>query len=93
MANTRPDMILTETFLIFYLVFNWLTCILYKNNWLPNKLDETEKPLLQELAECKFCMDFWISSIMSICFAYIMLDVRILFWGVFCSSITALFRL
>jgi hypothetical protein len=85
--------ILSETFILFYLAFNWLTCILYKNNYLPNKLDSTEIPIIQELGECKFCMDFWISTILAVIYFSYALDFNILLWGVFCSSITSLFRL
>ena len=86
-------MIINESFIIFYLFWFWCMCILYKDNTLPNKLDQTEIPILQDLSECKFCMDFWSSTILAAIYSYAIGDIKVLFWGVFCSSITALFRL
>jgi len=65
-------MILTEEFFIFHLVFYWVTCILYKDNWfhrrienVGNKIGDKTKigGLFLDLSVCHFCTDFWLSMI------------------------------
>jgi hypothetical protein len=98
---------INEYFIILYLVFFWWTCILYKDNMLPNlicefgeRLQQSKKKiinkigiLLQELSSCFFCMDNWI------CLFFVAIPVSIynqnfhyLLIGVLFSSISAHFR-
>jgi hypothetical protein len=90
-----------EKFIVFYLVWYWVMCILYKNNYLPNKLETLGNKIgyknligwfLIEVSECKFCMDFWTATLLGVVnFAYFN-NYYYLFVGVFCSSISAHFR-
>lgn len=59
--------------ILYYLGYRWLTCILYKDNLLPNfigDLGEKSKGALRwflcNLSRCKFCMDNWMALF---CFA------------------------
>ena len=95
------NMILNEGFIVFYLVWYFCMQILYKENWLPNKIDSVAHVfninsffggLLLELSECKFCQNFWTSTIAAIIAASYYMDYKYLFWGVFCASIAAHFK-
>lgn len=96
-----------ETFFILYLVFWWFTCIVYKDNLLPNFICEKGERLtaskskvivklgmlLQELSTCFFCMDNWIAFI---CFgfsvSYYYEDANYLILGILYSAISTHFR-
>ena len=91
---------INETLIILYLVWYWIMCILYKDNLLPNKLENLGHKLGKNIvgyfilgvSECRFCMDFWSSSFAGlIAFSYC-LDYKYLLIGVFYSSISAHFR-
>ncbi len=94
-------MIIKESFLIFYIVWYWAMCVLYKDNMLPNKLENLGHKFKKNtfcawfflgLSECKFCMNFWSSSIGGLGLCLYWWDYQYLFWGIFCSSITAFFE-
>jgi len=96
-----------ETFFITYIVFWWATCILYKDNLLPNYLCEqgeriaTSKNellvrigiLLQELSTCFFCMDNWIALFLFAApMAVYFQDPKLLLLQILYSGISTHFR-
>lgn len=87
---------INEHFIIFYLVWYWFMCIMYKNNFLPNKIDalgqKLNSELIQDLGECKFCMNFWSSSVFAVCLGLYMGDYNYLMWGIYSASIAAHFK-
>jgi len=48
-------------------------------------------PLIQELGECKFCINFWSSSIIAIAITLYTWNPNYIFWGLYASSIKSLF--
>ena len=83
-------------FLYFYLGMFWVMSILYKDNWLHNKIEAlanaTNSGFLWELGQCKFCLDNWFGSFAAICTALYLWDWKVLFWGIFFATISAHFR-
>ena len=85
-----------QQFLIFYLVFWWVMGILYKDHLIHNKLEAIGIKLGQNtklggffdsLSQCKFCIENHTSTIMAICYYCYCQDIRVLIWGVLCTSI------
>lgn len=85
-----------QDFILFYLFMFWLMSILYKDNFLHNKLEAVSNTLkssfIFELSQCKFCLDNWIGTFAAICLSIILWDWSILFWGILFASISAHFR-
>jgi hypothetical protein len=88
-------MILNESFIIFYLVFVFVCNILFKDNLLPNKLEDIGQKLnnnwfLVGASECLFCMKWWIAVCMAVWYSVYMYDYQYLIWAVYCSSISSI---
>ena len=88
-------------FFIFYLVFWWVMTILYKNNFIFNKLEKVGhrfkangvlSNFFLSLSECKFCIENHASTLGAICYFSYCLDYKVLFWGLFCASINSWLR-
>jgi len=91
-------MILNEMFLVFYLVFHWLTCILYKNNAAFNAMEDIgngfkKGTVLNKfflgVAECEFCLNNWIATGLCLPLAYLV-DSHYIIWGILSASISAI---
>jgi len=83
-------------FIIFYLVFWWVMGILYKDNLIHSKLEGIGIKLGQQtklggffdsLSQCKFCIENHTSTIMAISYYFYCQDIKVLIWGVLCTSI------
>jgi hypothetical protein len=88
-------------FAIFYLLFWWVMNILYKDNWIPNRLESIgnwfkQKSLLSNfflgVSECNFCLENHTATILAIGYYSYCLDYRVLIWGFLCASINSWLR-
>ena len=89
------DMIFSESFVIFYLVFVWVCNILFKDNLLPNYLENMGQKLnnnwlLLGASECRFCMRWWIAFCLAGWYSLYMYDYQYLIWAICCSSISSI---
>ena len=85
-----------QDFIIFYLVFWWVMGILYKDNMIQNKLESLGiwfgqrtivGGLITSLSQCKFCIENHTSTIMAISYYCYCQDIKVLIWGILCTSI------
>lgn len=93
--------LLTESFIIFYLSWSFVMSVLCKDNYLPNKLDALSGKIGQNniiggfilgVSECVFCTNWWSSLIGSIGIVYYYQDYKYLAYAVFCPAIASHFR-
>jgi len=85
-------------FIVFYLLFWWVMCILYKDNILMRILEGAGngtkiRPLkwfLLGVSECEFCMENHTATIGAIAYSCYHWDINYLYWGFLCASISSL---
>lgn len=84
---------MNNDFIILFFLWYWLMCALYKDNFLPNKLeqlgDKIKINLIKDLSECKFCMNTWCALIVCSSYALYQWDYRLIIMGFVFSSIEA----
>ena len=85
-----------QQFIIFYLVFWWVMGILYKDNMIHSKLENLGiwfgqrtivGGLITSLSQCKFCIENHTSTILAISYYLYCQDIKVLIWGILCTSI------
>ena len=88
-------------FSTFYLLFWWVMCILYKDNFLVNELENVGNwfkkdsilgNFFLDVSECQFCIENHIATIGAVFYSAYTLDYKYLFWGFLCASLSSILK-
>lgn len=87
---------INQEFIILFLLWHWVMTALYKDNLLPNKIEQLGHKikfnLLLDLSECKFCMGTWGALFLCSGYAVYEGDCFIVLWGFMFASLEALIK-
>lgn len=87
---------INEQLIVLFFLWYWFMCALYKDNFLPNKIEQLGHKLkfnlLLDLSECKFCMNTWCALIVCSSYALYQWDYRFIIMGFVFSSIEAFIK-